>query len=54
MLTSYGITDSMDFTSDSPVKESACNAGAIRDANLIPGSRDPLREEMTTHSSILA
>ena len=39
MLASYGITDSMDFTSDSPVKESACNVGATRDASMIPGSR---------------
>ena len=38
MLASYGVTDSVDFTSDSPVKESACNAGATRDASLIPAS----------------
>ena len=38
MLASYGITDSMDFTSDSPVKESACNAGVTTDASLIAGS----------------
>ena len=33
------------------VKNSPENA---RDAGLIPGSEDPLEEEMTTHSSILA
>ena len=38
MLASYGVTDSVDFTSDSPVKESARNAGATRDASLIPAS----------------
>ena len=31
-------------------KESACNAG---DLGLIPGQKDPLKEEMATHSSIL-
>ena len=35
----------------SEVKASACNAG---DLGLIPGSEDPLRKEMETHSSILA
>ena len=30
------------------------HAGATRDAALIPGQEDPLREEMATHSSILA
>ena len=30
--------------------ESACNAG---NAGSIPGSEDPLEEEMATHSSIL-
>ena len=35
-------------------KESACNAGDIRDADLIPGLEDPLEEGMATHSSILA
>ena len=33
------------------VKESACNAG---DTGLIPGRKDPLEEEIATHSSILA
>ena len=32
-------------------KESTCNAG---DAGSIPGLEEPLEEEMTTHSSILA
>ena len=32
-------------------KESACNAG---DVGSIPGWEDPLKEEMVTHSSILA
>ena len=35
-------------------KESACNAGDVGDVGLIPGWADPLREEMVTHSSILA
>ena len=33
------------------IKESACNAG---DMHLIPGWEDPLKEEVATHSSILA
>ena len=32
-------------------KKSPCNAG---DAGSIPGSEDPLKEGMATHSSILA
>ena len=32
-------------------KESTCNAG---DSGSIPGSEDPLEEEMAPHSSILA
>ena len=39
------------FPDSSVGKESACNAG---DMHLIPGWEDPLEEEMTTHSSILA
>ena len=35
-------------------KESAYNAGDVRDTGSIPGSEDPLEEGMTTHSSILA
>jgi len=35
-------------------KESACNAGDVRDAGLILGQEDPLEEGMATHSSILA
>ena len=33
------------------VKNSAANAG---DADLIPGSEDPLQEEMAIHSSTLS
>ena len=29
-------------------------AGVLREIVLIPGQKDPLEEEMTTHSSILA
>ena len=36
------------------VKNSPANAGDIRDVGSIPGSEDPLKESMTTHSSILA
>ena len=32
-------------------KESACNAG---DPGLIPGSEDPLKKGVSTHSNILA
>ena len=35
-------------------KEPACNAGDTGDAGSIPGQEDPLEEETTTHSSILA
>ena len=35
-------------------KESACNAGAVKDAHLIPASGNPLEEGMETYSSILA
>ena len=35
-------------------KESCWNAGATGDAGSIPGSEDPLEEEMATGSSILA
>ena len=35
-------------------KESVCNAGDLGDTGSIPGSGDPLEEEMATHSSILA
>ena len=40
-----------DFPGGSDCKESTCNAG---DPGLIPGQKDPLEEEMATHSSILA
>ena len=36
------------------VKNPPANAGDIRDAGSVPGSEDPLEEEMATHSSILA
>ena len=36
------------------VENLPANAGDIRDAGLIPGSEDPLEEDMATHSSILA
>ena len=35
-------------------KGSTCNAGGAGDAGLIPGSEDPLEEDMATHSSIPA
>jgi len=44
----------MGFPGGSVVKNLPANAGAIGDANLIPGREDPLEEEMATHSSILA
>ena len=40
----------MGFPGDSDGEESACNAG---DPGPIPGSGDPLEEEMATHSSLL-
>ena len=36
------------------VKNLLANAGGIRDSVSIMGWEDPLEEEMTTHSSILA
>ena len=36
------------------VKNPPVSAGGIRDVGSIPGSEDPLEEEMATHSSILA
>ena len=35
-------------------RESACNAGASGDTDSSPGLEDRLKEEMATHSSILA
>ena len=35
-------------------KNPPASAGDTRDAGLIPGSEDPVRKEMATHSSILA
>ena len=36
------------------IKNPPANAGDARDMGLIPGWKDPLEEEMATHSSILA
>ena len=36
------------------VKNPPANAGDAGDTGLIPGSEDPLEEEMAVHSSILA
>ena len=36
------------------LKNLPANAGDARDMGSIPGSEDPLEEEMTTHSSIIA
>ena len=33
------------------VKNPSSNTGNTEEADLIPGSKDPLEEEMTTHSS---
>ena len=35
-------------------KESACYAGDVGDAGLIPGWEDTLEKETATHSSVLA
>ena len=36
------------------VKNPLAHARDVRDAGSIPGFKDPLEEEMTTHSSVLA
>ena len=36
------------------LKNFPANAGDARDMGSIPGSEDPLEEEMATHSSVLA
>ena len=36
------------------VKKMLASAGDVREVDLIPGSGDPLEEDMATHSSILA
>ena len=36
------------------VKNPNANSGDIRDVGSIPGSEDPLKEDMATHCSILA
>ena len=43
-----------DLPSLDPVHLSTCNAGVAGDIGSIPRWKDPLEEEMTTHSSILA
>ena len=43
----------MGFLDGSSSKESACDAGDTGDEGSIPGSEDPLEEEMATHSRIL-
>ena len=42
------------FPDGSSGKESACNAGDVRDPDLIPGLEDPLEKGIATRSSILA
>ena len=42
------------FPGGSVVKNLPANSEDTGDAGLIPGLEDPLEEEMTTHSSILA
>ena len=50
-LLPYFHLGSLNFPGGSDAKESACNAG---NPSSIPGSEDPLEEEMATHSSNLA
>ena len=42
-----------DFPGGAMVKNLPANAGEARDAGLIPTWKDPLKQEMTTRSSIL-
>ena len=42
------------FPSGSVVKNPPANAGDVRDVGSIPGSENPLKEGMATHSSTLA
>ena len=44
----------LNFPGGSVVKNLPANAGHAGDASSIPGSEDPLEEEVSTHSSILA
>ena len=46
--------DNKGFSDGSAAKESTCHSGDTGDVSSIPGSEDPLEEEMATHSSILA
>ena len=48
------LTEASGFPNGSVLKESTCNAGDAGEAGLILGWEDPLEEEITTHSSILA
>ena len=41
------------FPGGSVVKNLLANAGAIGDVGFIPGWKDPLEEEMATHSRVL-
>ena len=42
------------FPGGAVIKNLPATAGESRDMGSIPGSKDPLEEEMATHSSILA
>ena len=42
------------LTGGAVVKNLPVNAGNSGDTASVPGSEDPLEEEMTTHSSVLA
>ena len=42
------------FSGGTVVKNLSASAGDPRDSSSIPGSEDPLEEEMTTHSGVLA
>ena len=44
----------MGFPTGSVVKNLPANAGDAGDVGLIQGGEDPLEEEMTSHSSIIA
>jgi len=51
LISIFTETTQVCFPGGSDGKEPTCNAG---DPGSIPGSEDPLEEEMATHSSILA
>ena len=50
----YKLKYTYTYPGGSVVKNLPANVGDTGDAGSIPGSKDPLEEEMTTHSSILA